>query len=78
MLQKKVSHTLKYSEMYEIFKNSLDMHHWESVLGWITGPDGTQCEDAKDPMELFTHNVFWAYFGAQYFPFRSYELAKDA
>jgi hypothetical protein len=52
------------------------MHQWENVLTWLFVPDGTQTNDAKNPWELFTPNVFWAMIGAHYFPFRAFELAR--
>ena len=77
MLCRKVSHTLKYSELYEIFKNALDTHHWEYIPMWLANTDGSHCDDVKDPWQLFSPTVFWAMIGAQYFPFRSFELARD-
>ena len=72
-----MSHTLKYSELYEIFKHALDAHHWANIPQWLANLDGSHCDDVKDPWQLFSPTVFWAMLGAQYFPFRSFELARD-
>jgi hypothetical protein len=77
MLCRKVSHTLNYSELYEIFKNALDTPSWQYIPQWLANTDGSLSNYVKDPWQLLSPTVLWAMIGAQYFPFRSYELARD-